>query len=1474
MATPAVLELLFKVDTKGLQEGAGKAKGMVGGLLEGLGKIGLAGIGVDKIRGAFDAVTGSIGGTIAASESQADAMARLNLVLGDKAASSMAAQLDKVSLSLGMSRTASLEAAGSMSNFLDNLGVKQSAIPDMAVNLTELAPKLAAFAGVDVSQATEAMEKGLGGATRGLKAMGIAIDTDAISKLSDADKAMAIYKQILEQSGPAVAGWADNQGDVANSMAMVSAAMDNAKVTIGDKLLPVIAPLAQAFAEWLPGALDTAIGAFDAIGGVIDQFAPIIDGVIDAVGRFSEGWQTARDDGMNPFTSAMSGVAELLSGLIPEPVVQAIRDVSGALEQAAEVLTGAKDAVTSYNPTVQALGDVFVSVGQTIAAWVEGAKVVFEDVKGAVLILADAFRQHFDTIAGKVGEVWAWLDENVVPIIAAVIDTVVEKVTELKDEFDDKFGGIQGAAKLVVDWFNTHVAPTMALVFERIGLAVAGVVAFFRDNLPAIQLIVSGVFDVIVGVIQTAFAIIKGVVEVGLAIFRGDWSTAWESAKTMVSGAWDGIKKILGGIGSFLAGLVSIVMTEAGKIATGIIDGLKGGLERGWSAVTGFIDKQIAKIPESIRKLMGIASPSKVMAEIGENVVAGFRLGLAGMEEVVTWINDVLGKTIGDKDVNSLEQVARAVEAIRDTTAATIETLELLMTANMPQPDQLAQKFRDLITGFEGVIEKMRQISLFADKDKLPEFGYQLSKWDVANVNAVSGALKSIADLIKGLADSVKAAAELDAVDAGVFDKVKVAAMAAGSIAVELASAFGSSFGSEAASKAASAVASSIEAFAGVLKTVADLKLGDIAELAADGLDVVKVNAARLRDALFESTTAFQAASDAALDHGVKAVQAFASYVKSAADAFQTAGGFKLGDVTRLTAADMVTFKDNAAVLIGALWEASKGFVAASESDITKTERGVGAFVAMIQAAADALGAGKAAADGLKDATIITAASITAHLVHLRDVVIPAVEGVVNGWDHTNAMAAKMTERVEAFAALMSAVVGAHDGIPRGELEAAIEIDKSALVRYLTRMRELVIPAVVAVVEQWDMANDLAEQMAERVGIFANLMSAVVSANDAIPGERSVQGMQINVANLTKHLTLFRDKYIPALDAVLQGWRDGEETVKELLARAGSFLALMKAVTDAEGAIPRMAEKQAGYAELSADALKTALLHVRDKLIPALDFVLQGFTYSTAVAADLLARATAFGGMMDAIVKAYNAITSISSEAPRALSEDALTQFKESTMLLFKVMGEIMREGGITAEIATARAAAADAAGTIADGMASVLDVVAQALENPFGRIRATGQRGDTLRANLKERVKASLVAAVEAIQEAAAGLNFQLPDGLADRMAALADAFRPILEIIEGLRGGIDLRALRQLALAPGILAAGMAGGGVINGAVTGGSTELPGLTVNLDVQPTFMPMTVNTTNNNTIAIGDRVIDTITTRVAETLDVQMRKAP
>jgi phage-related protein len=114
----------------------------------------------------------------------------------------------------------------------------------------------------------------------------------------------------------------------------------------------------------------------------------------------------------------------------------------------------------------------------------------------------------------------------------------------------------------------------------------------------------------------------------------------WNKLRDVTTNVFNGIKEkaseIWANIKDYIIGVVKNVlerfstvrsqMIEVGKdIARGIIDGLLN--IRGW-----FVDRLTKwvndNIPAVIRKVLQISSPSKVMAEIGSNMVQGLNQGL------------------------------------------------------------------------------------------------------------------------------------------------------------------------------------------------------------------------------------------------------------------------------------------------------------------------------------------------------------------------------------------------------------------------------------------------------------------------------------------------------------------------------------------------------------------------------------------------------------------------------------------------------------------------------------------------------------------------------------------------------------------------------------------------------------------------------------------------------------------------------
>ena len=145
--------------------------------------------------------------------------------------------------------------------------------------------------------------------------------------------------------------------------------------------------------------------------------------------------------------------------------------------------------------------------------------------------------------------------------------------------------------------------------------------------------IAMNVLPVLPGLLATILASILtfiGGAVVGIALSVAGWGLAFLAwIKDVVSKIPGALAGILAAIGGWISGAAGKLVGEAAKIGQAVVDGIKQGLSNGWGKVVAWLSEKVASIPEPIRKIMGIASPSKVMAqEVGAPIVDGIVAGL------------------------------------------------------------------------------------------------------------------------------------------------------------------------------------------------------------------------------------------------------------------------------------------------------------------------------------------------------------------------------------------------------------------------------------------------------------------------------------------------------------------------------------------------------------------------------------------------------------------------------------------------------------------------------------------------------------------------------------------------------------------------------------------------------------------------------------------------------------------------------
>lgn len=214
-----------------------------------------AAIGVAKSLGRFAVIGGAVAGVVGkqlvdAASSLEESQSKVNVVFG-KSSATITAFASQAAKSMGISKQAALEAAGTYGNLLQAFGLTQDAAAQMSTSLVQLAGDLASFNNVAVEDALLALRSGLSGETEPLKRFGVAINDvrlkqvamnkgwyDGKGQLDITAKSLAAYELIMKDTALAQGDYVRTADGVANRSRTIKATFEDVKAELGTALIP------------------------------------------------------------------------------------------------------------------------------------------------------------------------------------------------------------------------------------------------------------------------------------------------------------------------------------------------------------------------------------------------------------------------------------------------------------------------------------------------------------------------------------------------------------------------------------------------------------------------------------------------------------------------------------------------------------------------------------------------------------------------------------------------------------------------------------------------------------------------------------------------------------------------------------------------------------------------------------------------------------------------------------------------------------------------------------------------------------------------------------------------------------------------------------------------------------------------------------------------------------------------------------
>ena len=245
----------------------------------------------------------------------------------------------------------------------------------------------------------------------------------------------------------------------------------------------------------------------------------------------------------------------------------------------------------------------------------------------------------------------------IAPITSALsdlYDTAAPIIAELYDAIVTQLASPETQAQL----------GTLATVFTLLADILVGIVALAINGMKVQFQAFYDVFSVVWPYVQTAIRIwmtimeplqdlVIGVLSAISLVLKGDFLGAWETVKNAVMTF---ISTINTAVATFateaitkVTGMISTLATEATKVGTSIANGIAKGISNAQQAVINALIGVVNNAIEAAKKLLGIASPSKLFADqIGYQMSAGMAAGIIrGVPEITSAIGGATGAAVG-----------------------------------------------------------------------------------------------------------------------------------------------------------------------------------------------------------------------------------------------------------------------------------------------------------------------------------------------------------------------------------------------------------------------------------------------------------------------------------------------------------------------------------------------------------------------------------------------------------------------------------------------------------------------------------------------------------------------------------------------------------------------------------------------------------------------------------------------------------
>ncbi len=509
-------------------------------------------------------------------------------------------------------------AAEEGSDAFDVLGISQEQLAEMSPeetwNATIAALQNVADEGERTALANELLGKG-------------AVELAPLFNMT-ADETEALKNQVYELGGimsdDAVKAAAEYEDELQN----MKVALDGVKNNMMSKFMPGMSTVMKGLSMVFSGQ-----GGIDEIRQGLDD---IVANIVELSPQFLEIASTIVMSILDGFSLMLPAAADAIFSFID----QALVTVTGLMPSLLPVITS---AITSLMSTVMSclplITSSLLSLVTDLVTWLASGDNVKTFTNSIVTLVSEITKQIglvlpilLPAIVSIIGDIAttitkpeniAMILEAVLVVVGAVVMALANSVPEFIDYIVGLVTNIKDNILAFVNWVKPYVSQAISTIYSTVQSWGNNIKNFVSSAVNSITSTISWWLSSLGNTFINGFNGILYTVNGWLSNLSNGFINGFNNIQYWIS-------NILGSIGGLVSGAINTLASLPGKIwdiGSDMAEGLINGLDVDW--VVDQVKKLGKKAINALKDTLGIASPSKVFAEIGEFSALGFGNGFA-----------------------------------------------------------------------------------------------------------------------------------------------------------------------------------------------------------------------------------------------------------------------------------------------------------------------------------------------------------------------------------------------------------------------------------------------------------------------------------------------------------------------------------------------------------------------------------------------------------------------------------------------------------------------------------------------------------------------------------------------------------------------------------------------------------------------------------------------------------------------------